>query len=265
MEKSFDKLIKYTQGKLSDFDKKELEEQIKKDDDLEEEASFLQDLAKASEWKGLMDEAEEEMKESATSLATPTKRQEAKVKSLRVRRLLSYAASVTLFVLALGTWNANRNFSNLALADRNTAKMELLGEGLNKFRNTDASIEDPFQKGLDALQSQNFQEAITFFEAIPSTSETYAQARLFLALAQFEEKEWTKSFSNAEIVFAQSQNAATRQQAEWLLIQISLANDHENDARQILNRIANDDTHMYQQDAINLKKGLGSIWRRLVF
>lgn len=265
MEDNYEDLIKYVQGNLEEGAKKEMKEQLETDSELEEEASFLTNLAQVSEWKGMMEEAHKELEtENNNVVALPSARSEAKIRSIGFSKILAYAASVSILVAALSVFYANNNYSNAALASTNTERLGFDGAGLNSFR-ADTQVEDVFQKGLDAIEGKNFTGAASFFEAIPANADNYLPAKLFLAFAQFEQKQYTNAATNAQLVAAQSQTAINRQRAEWLQAQALLANGQEIEAQQLITKIAADDTHMFQQAAKELGQQVNSFWRGLVF
>jgi len=264
MEKDFDKLIEYTQNKLDATAKSQLEEQFQQDEDLAEEADFLKDLAKVSTWKALIKESEQEL-EAEQLKSTPTKTEtiETPVRRIGWRSLLAYAASTLLVVMAVGLWNANTSYTNQALATKYVNK-ELSGVDLSAYR-SDGNTQDAFQEGINALNAKKFQQASSFFESIPSEAEDYTQARLFLAISQFQEQAFSKAVDNAQLAVQGSQSAVTRHQAEWIRAQAFLADGQEKEAAVLIAKIAEDKSHIFQKEAVTLRKALGSMWRKMLF
>ena len=94
-----------------------------------------------------------------------------------------------LIVLVIGfICFANSSFSDNALSNLHLPKMGLDSKSLT--RSTANGQKDPFEKGVKALADEDYTTAITFFESVPDTSQTYTQARLYLAYAQFQEESY---------------------------------------------------------------------------
>lgn len=170
-----------------------------------------------------------------------------------------------LLVLVTLVWFAYSNYSNNALGNLSPNKMGFEGEDI--VRTIGDEVADPFAKGAIALTNKSYKEAATFFESIPDTSATYTQARLYLAYAQYELKEYTNTIANAKIVASQSNNALSQQKAEWLQLQAMLGKGDTEGAvfDQLLDRIAANDKHVVQKEAGELQESMNSFWRGLVF
>lgn len=263
MEEQYDDFIKYVQGNLDKAGKEKVEAQVESNAQAQEDLSFLEDLAQVSAWKGMMEEAHEELEEAEESdkvIPITAKKQEAKVRSIGFRRILSYAASVSLLIMALGVWHANTNYSNGSLAS--STELDLLADTNLK---SEGQVLDPFQQGIEALNRKDYAAAANFFGNIPTSSENYIAAKLYLAYTQFEQKNYPKAVSNAQLVATQSQTALTRHRAEWLQVQALLANGQETAYRPLLEKIINDPTHTFNKSAIALQEKIGSFWRVLTF
>ena len=264
MDKDSSNLIRYIQGKLNDAERKAFEKQLENTPELQEEVSFLKDLTEVSQFKGLMEEAHEELEvEEEQFTASPATPKEAKVRAIfPLRRVLAYAAAIAILVVAAGFWYANQNYSDLGLASAQMERLGLQGQGLENYR-SDTEIQDAFQKGLTALDTENYSGAIDFFNAISPAEDNYLPARLFLALAQFEEKQYVETIANTKIVAEQSQNAVTRQRAEWLQLKALLVNGYQTAFAVLAKAISTDESHMFKNDAEALLQKTNSFWRRL--
>jgi len=117
------------------------------------------------------------------------------------------------------------------------------------------------------LTNKQYGEAASFFESIPDTSQSYTQARLYLAYAQYELKAFDKTIINTNIVLNKSTNGLSKQKAEWLQLQAMLASGDTDTAAfdQLLDRIAANEKHVVQKEAGELQKSMNSFWRGLVF
>lgn len=172
---------------------------------------------------------------------------------------------VLLLLLILGYWYINNQFSNAALSHLNISKMGLDSKSIS--RNIGDDVKDPFDQGIKALSNEDFNEAITFFKTVPDTSLTYTQARLYLSLAQFQKEDYSAVIQNAQIVIETSPNLLNKQKAEWLQLQAMLNKGDADDATfdSLLDKIAENEQHLLQAEAKDLKQSMNSFWRGLVF
>lgn len=170
-----------------------------------------------------------------------------------------------LVLLAIGFFFANQQFSNSALANLRPDKLGL--DASDIARNVGDDITDPFAQGTEAIKNKDFKKAVSFFENVTKDSPTYTQACLLLAYAQFELKNYASAIAHTKIVSNQSSNRLSIQKAEWLQLQAMLANDETDSPAfdALLDKIAQDDKHLVQKEAGNLKQSMNSFWRGLVF
>lgn len=172
---------------------------------------------------------------------------------------------IVLIIIGLILIYANINFSDKALTNLMLPKLGLGTKDL--IRNTGSNNEDPLGKGVDALTKKNYSNAIQFFEAIPATNTSYTQARLYLAYAQFEIKDYQNTITNTKIVIEQSENVLNQQAAEWLQLQAMLADGQADAAtfKKMLQQLSANKEHMMQAEAAELQGGMNSFWRVMVF
>ena len=160
---------------------------------------------------------------------------------------------------------ANLKFSNRALGNLGLPKLGL--ESKDLVRSIDPTKEDPLGNGVKALTEKNFATAIQFFEKITTANQSYTQARLYLAYAQFEIKDYENTIANTKIVMEQSANVVNQQAAEWLQLQAMLASGKADDItfKRILQQMSVNKEHMMQGEAAELQGGMNSFWRGMVF
>ena len=238
------------------------------DTSLQEEVAFRKGLIKAMKWKRQINIAHAEMvKNKAKSplvIASQSADQVSTIPIRRIglRRVLSYAASVSLLVLAGLTWFANNNYSDQQLANNNINGLVSLDGGNLKG---ETANKDPFAQGLYYLNQQDYAKAANFFEVIPAQNETYAQARLYLAFSQYHTAAFTDAIQNANIVQQESFDTKDKQKAEWLTVQALLKQGKsDTNFHQQLQVIADNPTHLYQKNAKTLQADLNNFWRKLI-
>jgi len=125
--------------------------------------------------------------------------------------------------------------------------------------------EDAFAQGLLAMKEENFTQATNFFEGITPTSEQYTEAQLYLSYIAYQQKNYAAAIDKATIVRS-SDDLVQRQKAEWLQIQAMLANRQtDQNFQNLLVKIATENRHLFQKEAIQLQKDMNSIWRKIIF
>jgi tetratricopeptide (TPR) repeat protein len=203
----------YLNGKLSDEEKKEIERQIVKDKVFAKEFSFMLLSKKAAK-----QEADILRKKEFESLKSGIELQKGNNKFLN-KRVYTWVAAASIALIAGFFLIFNNNESPERMAqnyiDKNLATLPVLmgneEDSLQKAINfynkkayTEASI--IFEKlskhnakameyyGLNALQLNQYEKAITIFEQL-STNETYKnRAKLLLALSHFKKGENEKCY-----------------------------------------------------------------------
>lgn len=173
---------------------------------------------------------------------------------------------IAIFLLiAIILLYANLNFSNRALVNLTLPKLGL--ESKDLIRDIGSDNEDPLGNGVKALVDKDFAKATQFFETIPTINTSYTQARLYLAYAQFELKDYQNTIANTKIVIEQSANVVNQQAAEWLQLQAMLASGNADDTtfKRILQQMAANKEHLMQAEANELQGGVNSFWRAMVF
>lgn len=259
---------RYLTKKMNVAAEKEFEQLMSSDLTLAKEVNFRQGLIKAMKWRKQINIAHQEMLKKKVEkpfvvASKSSNQQQGKIVRMGFRRVLAYAASVSVLALIGSSWFANNQFSDQQLAFNNVnSSISLDG---NNLKGGDAGTVDPFEKGLAHLNQQNYEQAATFFEAIPPENEIYSQARLYLAYSQFFKKEYNYTIQNAQLVLQKSLNTPEKHKAEWLIIQAKLAKGQTAASiKAEIATIANNNNHIRQRQAKALLKDLNSFWRKLV-
>ena len=181
---------------------------------------------------------------------------QAKLRSLRT--YLAAAASVAILLGFFGMNWADNNYSNSALSESFYEE----GYNISSVRSGNQVIND-LAEGLAAYEAQNFAQAISFFQGIQTNHPKYQEAQFYLANAFFENND----FSNASKQFQKVIDAGDVryvENAEWYKILAQLAAG-ETVNQLLLNKIAADNDHIFNNKAISLQSKMGSFWRKLLF
>lgn len=251
---------RYIRQLMDEAEQKAFEEEMSQDETLQEEVEFYEDVASlVRKRKTLMDvqtelDTTDFFSQEAKTVSMPNRR------FGRVRSLLAYAASFLVLVVAGTTWWANANYSNQGLAGM---EYDYIASGMTA-RND--GTQDPFADGIDAIEQGDYDAAVAFFETIPDTDESYTEALLYLAYAQYEQSNYQATLDVAQQVITNQPTTSNRFNAEWLIVQAQLASGKtDTDFEQNLEAIATNDNHDFQVQAQELQAKLNSLWRNLVF
>ena len=107
--------------------------------------------------------------------------------------------------------------------------------------------------------------ATTFFETVAKDNNRYAEARLYLSYLTYHQKQYEQTLINTRLV-SDIGNIAQQQKAEWLQLQAMLALDRTDASfDQLVEKIATDEQHLFQKEAIKLRTGINSIWHKVTF
>lgn len=261
---------RYITKKMNSADKATFENIMATDASLKEEIAFREGLIKAMKWKRQVNIAHAEMlkKKAEDPLVVASKSDNQTVNTpirrIGFRKVLAYAASLSLLVLAGSSWFANNNYSDQRLADGYTSG--LLSIENSNLKGGDSSSKDPFEQGLYYLKEKEYVEAASFFKKIPQENETYTQARLHLAYSQYYMDAFVDAIQNSNIVIKESFDTKDKQKSEWLIVQ-SLLKQGKKDTKffQQLQAIADNPNHIYQKRAKTLQSELNIFWRKLIF
>ncbi len=239
------KIIAYLNNELTRQERKTFERQIREDAALRQEVKFYRSLSKVVGWKAAMKEAHQE--QGITAVANPDIRP-AKVRPLGFRQVLSLAASFLVLAVCGMMWFTNTpTLTNVAVAPNLKTKLNL-NEGA--WRSGETVEISPLQEGFDDIDADRFEEAIQFFQNITIEDELYDDAQLSSAYAAYKMEKYTRTIQYAREAISHSDEPVLHQKAEWLIIKSKLANKEQDNAfNSLLQKIAKQDTHLFQNEA----------------
>ena len=253
----------YVKDKMSPEEVADFELLMAADKDLQEEVSFRQSIKQVLKMKRQITQAHKNHAQKASLNVAATSTQEATVRTLGVRRLLSYAAGVCMLLIAGSLGYADSNFSNAAIGELSPHKLELNGK--SSFKGATATAEDVFDIGLTAIEKEEWTNANSFFQQFSDGQPHYDAAQLYLAYINYQQADYETSIQNAATVI-QAGNMERQAKAEWLTIQSMLAIDQTgNNFQTLLQKIATQKGHPFKKEALRLQEELNSFWRGLVF
>ena len=262
---------RYVRQLMDAAEQQAFQEEMHQDETLKEEVEFYEDVAALVRKRKTLVDVQAELDAAdffaeETNVSTTDTEQEARVVPMpdrrfgRVRSLLAYAASALVLVVAGSTWWANSNYSNEVIASMD---YDYIASGM-AARND--GVKDPFGEGITAIEQQNYDVAVRFFEAVPSTDESYTEALLYLAYTQYKQANYQAAINTAKQVIANQPTTTNRFNADWLIVQAQLADGDTGTAfEQNLATIASNNNPDFQTQAQELQAKLNSFWRSLVF
>lgn len=182
-------------------------------------------------------------------------------KSKNIRIIIGLIILIPIVLIFI----AKASYSNNKLGNLHKDKLGISENDIS--RGAGDGADDPFKEGMESLSNKDYAKAISFFETVPNSSETFTQAKLYLSYAQYENQDFDGVIKNSQIVIERSENLISKQAAEWLQVQAMLASDKTDDETfdRLLDKIAENEQHMLQAEAKELDKSLNSFWRGLVF
>lgn len=266
MEEKNLNLERYAKDEMTEEERLYFEKKMSEDESLVQDAQFYKEMANTISLKERIKsidaalEADKffenlEIEDEAKLIAVPSSRRLG-------RNILRYAASLLVLFIAGSLWFANVNYSNNQLANLDIQGLGLLEESVTRNRDSNKDI---FEEGIIAFREKNYEVAISFFENISASNESYSQSLLYLTTAQLELRDYDAAINNALQAIDVTSSTKNRQKLEWILVKAQIGNEKMAESKSLLQKIASDDNHAYQKDAQNLQEQLKSPWRSLIF
>jgi TolA-binding protein len=262
-EQMLDKIEAYLNGNMTAQEEKEFDAAIENDPEL---AAAVDQFGLANDAIEILieDNLREELKSLQQEEATADKvvsinrpQQQTKRRSLRV--YLAAAASVAVLLGFFGVNWAGNNYSNEAIKEDVYASYSMpnIRSGNNQAH--------PFEEGLTAFESKDYNTAIQFFQGIPATDERFNEAQFYLGHALLENGSYQQASSQFKKV-VDLKDIRYTESAEWYQL-LALLSDGQlgGDFQSLLSKIAADKDHTFNTKAVQLQTKLGSFWRKLVF
>ena len=254
-DKKYDQIQRYLNGDLTEQEVQAFEEALTQDAELKEEMD-LHLLANDAVELIVEDELRADLKQLAQKSSQKTSQSSgAKVVSLRRRLYVFGAAASVLLLLGFFAINFQSNqYSNDAIASG-----AYQNELLNRVRGAeDASL---LQEGMTLLTQENYEEAVAYFFRVTDPA-LEAEAKYAAGHAHYNLLDYEKAMSNFTAVI-ESKDPRFVEKAEWFYLLSALADDkiQEEQPLQVLDKLINDDSHLYHQEAMAVNKKLKSFWR----
>lgn len=240
------------------------------DKDLAAEVDFHQDIVKGIQGAAPLDfskmvsNVHSEMKEEGFFLeeveqaATSTTKEEAKVRSLGIRRVLAIAASFALIVFA-GWWlvSSQSTQPEQIFADNFAVHQDMLsveiedrlaetGFGSNK------ALLNNLQKGIDAYNIKDYPTAISIFEQFEQTATEdplVNYAKFYKAIAFIETNQLAKAQNSLEQL-AEKPNTSLINDINWNLALVYLKQNNIQPAVSILQLLTATETHKVKAETV---------------
>jgi|GEM_PF-1653660 len=235
-------LQNYLDGKLTDQERKDFEEVLANDTDLNNEVVELQELELGlhslgyDQFKNTVSEWEKDFQQSTPKTT----------KIVQLRYYFAAAASLALLIMA-GYFLSNNTLSPEQLYANNYTPYEdmVIGRGSNS--STEAI--DILTNGMNAYNQQDYQTASEKLNEYLVLMPTDYGISLYLGIAQME----TGKNSEAEASFTIAQkDIKFAQQAQWYQAMLYLKINDTTKALNVLNEISSNNSHYKKQKAIQL-------------
>lgn len=253
--KYFDRIEKYFSGEMSPEERQAFEAELKENADLQREFNkhtLAQDALEVA--------IEDDLRQSFSSWdqewgAKGTAR------SLSSRKLwyrLSIAAGI-LIILSVSAWQWSvSQYSDQALFENYALAAEI--PDIRGAGNSNILAE-----GLSFLRTEQYQQALSFFQTIPPESDRYTEAQYWLGVAYFN----IDQFDQAQAAFqtvVDRQDIRFFEKAEWYLVLCHLGMGNTGPELQLaLDDIQNQSDHGFNEEARKLEKKINSFWRNFIF
>lgn len=250
-----------------------LEQHIATDESFAEEFAFYQDLRKVVEYEGdanlaaliaqtqskLTAEgffASEAQIVAETQAPTTAKIRQLGSSTKRRYNALAIAASITLAVGIFGWWTIQQQFNSESLA-LNNFEFDMS----NSLRSTDEQPLNKIDEGLSAFQDGKYELAIESFTAAEIQNDSFASTiAYYLGQTYFKKEQYDLASAQFQKVVL-ANDVRFKDSAEWYEVLSDLANNKDVTAE--VAAIAENENHVFSEQAKTLQSKLNSIWRKI--
>lgn len=256
----YDKIDRYIEGRMSTEELQDFEQKLKVDETLADAVALQSDLLKGIELFGdqQLRENIQQAEQNYTKKESFRKQQKPRVIKLFSIRNMAIAASFLILIVASyfllrptdqpGRLYANYFQMDQPALDNEIEELSLIGMGI-----ADRERRDQLKSGLELVQAQQYEEAVTVLRAHLQTYPEDEVAGYFLGLSLMQ----TKSFEQAILALAPleaDKESEYNEEATWLqaLSWLQLE-DGQNNAVQLLEQIAEESGTYSSQAALLLK------------
>ncbi len=207
------------------------------DEEFEKRVKHAVTLAERDELKSLMSELEIEYQNENKS----------NVRHLFNRNWLNIAAAVLLLAGAVFTFQSITNASTDQLAANYYQPYPNGYKPITRSQPQEVNVE---LKGLLAYESERYQEALTYFEQLPSSNE---DIRMFKAISNFELGKFSSSKSDLKYLI--DKQGKLLKPAQWYMALVLLKEGSIDQAKKYMEVLANQPLDSsYQRDASEILK-----------
>lgn len=244
MSKSLKNIEDYLAGNLSADDRRQFEEDIKVDEKLRDQIDQVKaihqalELAVEDDLRAQLDQLAKEPEE-----ARPTNRNPRRFMLRRIAAAASIvlAISTTLwFVFDLGSQGAKQYAEATYI---HISEQEVTRGG---------SEENALAPGFEIIRTGDLADAQEWFESWIQENPASLEARFILAGLYYDSEEYTSAKSQLQVLI-DTQSVLWKEKAEWNMICVGLADNMDEQTRDLLDRIVKDDTHGYHSQALEIQ------------
>lgn len=261
MEPDIYKIEQYVSGQMTADEQAAFEAAMAADPALAEEVDAYR-LAEEVVDLAVEESLREQLREWHTADAPGNQQDSAKVVSLVARRswrrILAIAAGVLILLFVGSYWYADRQYSSDALA----LSYFSADDPLSTVRA--GGNAHPLAGAIDALRSEDFEQAEAALQAVPPSDENYADARFFLGLNYYLQDRPAQAIDIWQPL-ENDPNPLLAEKASWYLILAHLRTDEVDKADLLrqLQDITADPDHAYHRQASELAASYQSFWYKL--
>lgn len=179
-----------------------------------------------------------------------------KVISLQKRKrsrivLLSVAASLLLLIGYFSLVNTTGDLGSTG-PQLAAANYEIPDYNIRRG-NPNVDFENLLTTGINALKQQEYQAAIVALDSVTQGNEYYIVAQFYLAHAYYQAEQYDQAEAAFEVVSV-SNDIRYQEDADWYGLLACLAK--EGNCTEKIDRLANDNSHSYQQQALSIRSEL---------
>ncbi|NUO01967.1 MAG: hypothetical protein HUU01_15290 [Saprospiraceae bacterium] len=257
-----ERIDQYATGTMSDRERAAFEAELKENRELQEILALYRESEEVIEQSienNLRAQLNTWAEENRAVQPVATGKQEAKVISLRTMvTRWAVAASVLLIAGFFFLYQSSQSLSDSALYAANYEAPDgslLRGE----------APEDPLSQGAEAFSNKNYAVARTFFNQIPPTVPSFAEAQYFLGHIALQEQQYDEAIAAFDKA-VQANDIRITDKAEWNMVLTYVAAGRTENAtfKTLLAALAGNVNHSYYEQAKELEGKLGRFGRRFV-
>lgn len=224
-----EEIDKYVRKDMTVEENSRFSKRMQQDEDLHKAVDSYQEIANVAGTKAFMEGIQSELKAEGFFEKNTQGKTVNAASRFGMRRMLAYAASVSVLLIMGSSLWANLNYSNPSLSRIGVAQNTLRTAVERSAGQNQVEINPIYQK----LEDQDYSTAIQELK---------------------------------QVLRSNTANEDILENTEWVLLQAKLANDElDADFNNVLQRIINNQAHIHHSNAKLLQRDLSSSWRKLVW